>query len=149
MCDKQRFKDVFLLAELGACLADQSHNPVDGEPDPFTEKMLAGLMFLEEKVDKLASDTANIAVQQKSQPNFFASIVESEVAPSTIAAKSKTGVKGKKPPPTLSPKKVAWLTLSQLLAEKAAYVELSTDAGALTSRASKALKSALQEQAVL
>lgn len=42
MCDRQSFKDVVRLAELGAGLADQAKNQVSPIVDPFTDTVVAG-----------------------------------------------------------------------------------------------------------
>lgn len=58
------------------------------------------------------------------------------------------GGKGGKPPPTTTtPHRVPRLVLTQLSADKREYVELTTEPGALASRATAALEAALHEHA--
>lgn len=46
MCDKKSFVDVVRLAEVGARLAEQAHNPEKHIPAPITETIMAGIKSL-------------------------------------------------------------------------------------------------------
>lgn len=146
MCDQQQFKDAVQLAEMGADLAKKAHNPDDHPPDPFVETILAGMSSLEAKVDQLALDTANLASNPPAQTKTFAAAAAAGGNhPPPAGAKPKPGLKGKKPPSAPSPPPAPKLTLSQISVDKVNFVELSTDAELLASRAKNALTAALKE----
>lgn len=144
MCDKQHFKDVVRMAEWGASLAEEAHVRSAPTPDPFVETVLAGMKSLEAKVDQLSLDTANLAAKQQTPPKTFAAAAAGGKPTDPIVGKTKAAAKGKKPPPAPQAPR---LTLSQVAADKADFVEIMTDAGTLASRATRALSFALEEQA--
>lgn len=148
MCDKQQFKDIVRLAEHGAWKAEEANLTESPPLDHLSETVLAGLKSLEVKVDQLALDTANLAARQPPAAKSFANAVQQGLQTSPQMSKSKPGVKAKKhtapPPPPQIPK----ITLSQVAADKERFVEMSTDASRLASRATTALLVALQEHAI-
>lgn len=143
MCDKQHFKDVVRLAELGARSADQAHNPGEVPPDPFVKTVPAGMRSLEAKVDQLALDTA----KQLAPSITFADAAAGVKPQASQRAKQRTGAKGKQP--TLSPSTTQGSTahLSPALNRQAQVRRMSTEAGLLASRVLSAINNALQEQA--
>lgn len=101
LCDKQSFKDVVRLAELGSRLAEQAHNPEEQAPDQFTETIMAGIKSLGAKVDQLALNTAVLTVKQTTPPKSFAQALSTNRHKEEPRSQSVPGVKGKKNPPTL------------------------------------------------
>lgn len=146
LCDKQQFKDAIRLAELGASLAEQTHTSSDLPQDPVVTTVLEGLKSLEAKVDQLALDTANLAAKQPAPTKTFADAAAKGIPTEPHRGKPKPGPKGKKPPSAPAPLKAPQLTLSQLSADKSDFVEMTTEAGLLASRAHKAIHTALREQ---
>lgn len=132
---------------MGAELASKAHNPEELPQDPFVETILAGMRSLEAKVDQLALDTANLVSSPQAQAKTFAAVAAGGKPPNSNGVKSKPGPKGKKTPSVPSPPQAPKLTLSQVLTDKADFVELTTDAELLASRAKNALLTALKEQA--
>lgn len=147
MCDKQSFKDVVRLAELGARLAKQAHNPGERASDPSTESIMAGIKSLEAKVDQLALETAALAVRQTAPDKSYAEALSKKGHLNEPRAKTVPEGKGKKPPSPPARQSPPKLLLAQLTDDKQSFVELISDAGALAARASSALKNALQRQA--
>lgn len=145
-CDKQLFKDVVRLAELGERLASAAHKPTEVPQDPFIETVLAGMRSLEAKVDQLALDTANISAKQAVPPKTFAEATSKGKSSEAQHGKPSAGAKGKKKPSAPRPARAPQLTLSQLSTERDDFVEISTDAGLLALRAKEALTSALRKQ---
>lgn len=145
MCDKKLFKEAVRLAELGANLAMQAHNPEEGPTVPFVETLLAGMRSLEAKVDQLSLDTANLAAKQPTPTKTFAAAAAGGKTAETQGFKPKQGARGKKPPSAPPPVPPPKLTLSQLALDKADFVEITTDAGLLASRATRAIALALEE----
>lgn len=145
MCNKKAFKDAVRLAELGASLAEKATALPTASPDQFAETVLAGMKSLEAKVDQLALDTANLASKQHQPPKTFAEATASGTQPDQPKGNSKAGAKRKKPPSAPIPPRSPQLTLSQVSADKDDFVEISTEAGLLASRALIAIIEALQD----
>lgn len=146
MWDKQHFKDVVRLAELGVRLAKQAHNPRDLSPDPFVETVLAGMKLLEAKVNQLDLDTANMAAILPAPAKSYATATAGGASAKAHRTKLKPATEGKKPPPALAPLRNPQLMLSQLAEDKYEYVEMSTEAGALASRATSTILTKLRDQ---
>lgn len=146
MWDKQHFKDVVRLAELGVRLAKQAHNPHDLSPDPFVETVLAGMKLLEAKVNQLDLDTANMAAILPAPAKSYATATAGGASAKAHRTKLKPATEGKKPPPALAPLRNPQLMLSQLAEDKYEYVEMSTEAGALASRATSTILTKLRDQ---
>lgn len=148
MCEKKMFKDVVRLAELGARLAEQAHNPAEITPDPFVETVLAGIKSLEAKVDQLSLDAANAAAARSEPPKSYAAATTGGSPSAPHLSKPKAGAKGKKPPPAPSPPRTPQITLAQTATKKAEFVELTTEPGDLASRAASSILEALRHQSV-
>lgn len=146
MCDKKLFKEAVRLAEMGAQLAESAHNPGEIQQDPALETILAGMKSLEAKVDQLSLDTANLAAKQPEPTKTFAAATAGGKTADPQGGKPKSAAKGKKPPSAHPPPAIPKITLAQLSAERADFVETASDAGALASRAKRAITLALEEQ---
>lgn len=103
MCDKQSFKDIVRMAELGERLAKQAHDPDRRVADPLADTIMAGFKSLKAKVDQLALDTAMLASKQATVPRTFADAAASGGPTPTTHPEPKPGVKGRKPPPPPGP----------------------------------------------
>lgn len=139
MCDKQAFKEVVRLAEMGASLAVHAHKPRESLSDPLAETVLAGIKSLEAKVDQLAFDTAILATKQATAPKSYSEATAQPGPKTAPQPKLKPAAKGKKSPAALVQPKAPRLTLSQSSSVRDRYVELTTDASKLASRATAAL----------
>lgn len=149
MCNKQQFKDIVRLAELGVGLAEQSINapaaPRAPPPDPLIATIVAGLKSLETKVVQLSLETANLAANQKSKDKTFADVAaHAATSAQHRDPKRPPGGKVKKPTAPL-PSRAPYLTLVQSVPNRTEYVELQTDAQDLTKKASAAIIDALPE----
>lgn len=91
MCDKQSFKNVVRLAELGASLAGQDLNHVNPVIDPFTDTVVAGFRSLEAKVNQLALDMASLIAKQMLSAKKCADAVASAKPNSLLTPKPKAG----------------------------------------------------------
>lgn len=128
MCNKQQFKDIVRLAELGVGLAEQSVNastvPQAPPTDPLMATMVAGLKSLEAKVVQLSLETANLAANHKPKAKTFADVAAGTAeTTNNREPKRPPGGKVKKPTAPL-PSRAPYLTLMQTVPNKNDFVEL-------------------------
>lgn len=112
-------------------------------PAPIAESTLAWIKSLEAKFGQLALETANLAARKVSPGKSSADAFTTNQPLDPCYLNAKRGTKAKRLPSAPSPPKAPRLPLSQLSSEKSGFVQMTSDAKTLASRATAALTSAL------